>query len=53
LDKLASNIAFGRDVAGVHWRSDAVEGLRLGEAVALSLLQDTPGCLNESLEAFP
>jgi hypothetical protein len=40
INKLASNIAIGRDFAGIHWRSDAEEGLRLGEAVALSILRD-------------
>jgi hypothetical protein len=40
IDKLASNIAMGRDFAGIHWRSDAEEGIRLGEAVALSILRD-------------
>ena len=39
LDKLASNIALGRDFAGVHWRSDGVEGLKLGEEVAIRLLE--------------
>ena len=34
LNKLASNIALGRDAAGAHWRSDASEGIKLGEAVA-------------------
>jgi hypothetical protein len=40
LDKLASNIALGRDFAGIHWRSDGVEGLRLGEAVAIEVLEE-------------
>ena len=40
LDKLAGNIAYGRNFAGLHWRSDAVEGLRLGEAVAVSVLEE-------------
>ncbi|MBW3670203.1 MAG: vanadium-dependent haloperoxidase, partial [Acidobacteria bacterium] len=40
LNKLASNIAFGRDMAGLHWRSDGIAGLRLGEEVALSVLAD-------------
>jgi membrane-associated phospholipid phosphatase len=43
IDKLASNIAFGRNFAGIHWRSDAEEGMRLGEAVALSILRDQGG----------
>jgi membrane-associated phospholipid phosphatase len=38
LNKLASNISLGRDVAGVHWRSDGIEGLKLGEAVATKVL---------------
>ena len=40
IDKLASNIALARNFAGIHWRSDAEEGLRLGEKVAISLLRD-------------
>jgi hypothetical protein len=40
INKLASNIAQARDIAGVHWRSDADHGLRLGEMVAISILRD-------------
>ena len=40
LNKLASNVAIGRDTAGVHWRSDGIEGLHLGETVGISVLQD-------------
>jgi hypothetical protein len=40
LDKLAENIAFGRNFGGIHWRSDAIEGLRLGEAYALAYLRE-------------
>jgi hypothetical protein len=40
LNKLASNISYGRDAAGVHWRSDGKEGLKLGEEVAIHLLRD-------------
>ena len=40
LDKLASNIALGRDFAGVHWRSDGAAGLELGEMVAIELLRE-------------
>ena len=40
LNKLAANIALGRDAAGVHWRSDSIEGLFLGETVALGVLAD-------------
>ena len=40
LNKLASNIALGRNIAGVHWRADGDDGLVLGERMALGLLQD-------------
>jgi hypothetical protein len=40
LNKLASNIAIGRNWAGIHWRSDATEGLKLGEEVAVRLMQE-------------
>jgi hypothetical protein len=40
LDKLASNIALARNFAGVHYRSDGEDGIRLGEAVAIRYLQD-------------
>lgn len=39
LDKLASNIAIARNFAGVHYRSDAREGLYLGEQVGIDLLE--------------
>lgn len=40
LNKLAANIGLGRDYAGIHWRSDTTESLKLGEAVAISILQN-------------
>ncbi|MFN0088048.1 MAG: vanadium-dependent haloperoxidase [Blastocatellia bacterium] len=52
LDKLASNVALGRNFAGVHWRSDATESLKLGEAIAIGILQDYKGCYNERFEGF-
>lgn len=39
LNKLAANVAIARNLAGVHWRSDAHEGMLLGEAVAISCLR--------------
>jgi hypothetical protein len=47
LNKLASNIARGRNIAGVHWHSDAVQAILLGEQVAISILQDVKQTLNE------
>ena len=42
-----SNIATGRNIAGVHWRSDAVESYKLGEAVAIAILKDHAITFNE------
>jgi hypothetical protein len=47
LDKLASNIALARNIAGVHWRSDATASLRLGEQVATDLLRAHAAALPE------
>ena len=52
LNKLASNIALGRDAGGVHYRSDGVEGLNLGEAVALSMLRDLATIYHEEFPGF-
>lgn len=40
LNKLASNISIGRNMAGVHYYSDYIESLRLGELVALGILEE-------------
>jgi hypothetical protein len=52
LNKLASNIAFGRDTAGVNYRSDEIQGLKLGEAVAISILTDFNATYNENFAGF-
>lgn len=52
LNKLAANISFGRNAAGVHWRSDAIEGLKLGEAVAMSIMNEEGKCFSENFKGF-
>lgn len=52
LNKMASNVALGRNTAGVHWRSDGTESLLLGEALAISILQDQRACYNEQFNGF-
>ncbi len=47
LNKLASNVAMARDFAGVHWRSDCIESIKLGERVALYFLSDYVQTYNE------
>ena len=52
LNKLASNVATGRNIAGVHWRSDAIESMRVGEALAISILRDQRKLYNENFGGF-
>ncbi len=47
LNKVASNVATGRNIAGMHWRSDAWASMRLGQKVAISLLQEQTKIHNE------
>lgn len=48
LNKLASNIALGRDAAGVHYRQDGIQGLFLGEQVAIELLREMATATSEA-----
>jgi hypothetical protein len=52
LNKLASNISTGRNIAGVHWRSDARESMKLGETVAIAILRDQRASFNERFSGF-
>ncbi len=52
LNKLGSNISLGRDAAGVHYRSDGIEGLKLGEAAAISMLRDVAATVHEQFSGF-
>jgi len=52
LDKLAFNVAMGRDWAGIHYRSDAEQGIKLGEDVAISILQDLVQTFTEDFAGF-
>ncbi len=52
LNKIASNVALGRNTAGVHWRSDGTESLKLGEQIAINLLREQRACYNEIFNGF-
>ena len=52
IDKLASNVAIGRVIGGVHWRSDSIQGMNLGEQCAIAVLQDMRRTWNESFAGF-
>ena len=47
LNKLAENVAMGRSMGGVHWRTDNTRSLALGEAIAAELLADITTDANE------
>jgi hypothetical protein len=52
LNKLATNYAMGRIIEGFHWRSDGIEGLKLGETVAIGILADERGTFTETFGGF-
>jgi PAP2 superfamily len=52
LNKLASNISLGRLAGGVHYRTDGTEGVKLGEAIALSILRDLATTYHEEFPGF-
>ena len=47
LNKVAANISIGRNGAGVHWRSDYAESVRLGEQIAIEVLREQKDTFNE------
>jgi hypothetical protein len=52
LNKLASNVSLGRLAGGVHYRTDGVEGVKLGEEIALSILRDAATIYHEVFQGF-
>lgn len=52
INKLANNIALGRDWAGVHYRSDGVDGLDVGEQQAIAMLRDYSTTYREEFDGF-
>jgi len=52
LNKLASNCTLARDTAGVHYRQDGEQGIRLGEQVGLALLSEFRSLYPEPFDGF-
>jgi hypothetical protein len=52
INKLAFNIAMARNWSGIHFRSDDVAGLHLGEQVGISVLQDLARTFSEDFKGF-
>lgn len=48
LNKVASNIAIGRDWAGVHYFTDYLESIRMGEQIAIGILEEQKLTYNEN-----
>ena len=44
LNKLAANISIGRNMAGVHFFSDYYDSLRMGEEIAIGILEEQALC---------
>ncbi len=54
LNKLACNIAFGRNWAGIHYRADAIRGILLGETIAIYYMKDILSTMVENnLDSTP
>ncbi|HEY9232928.1 MAG TPA: vanadium-dependent haloperoxidase, partial [Blastocatellia bacterium] len=49
LNKVATNVGFGRNGAGIHWRSDAINSLKLGEEVTICILQEQKASYNDNV----
>jgi len=49
---LAVNIAIGRNIAGVYWRSDAAASLKLDEEVAICILKNQRVTFNKDFHGF-
>jgi hypothetical protein len=47
LNKLAANIGNGRNMGGVHYRTDYKEAFTLGETIAIGILRDQKPTTNE------
>jgi hypothetical protein len=52
LNKLAANVAIGRNFAGIHYRSDYTESLKLGEEIAMSILEDQRSMYAEEFSGY-
>ena len=49
INKIASNMSIGRNMAGVHYRSDGDKGLQFGEKVAIQYFKDLRDMQNEEI----
>jgi len=45
-------MTFGRNFAGIQWRSDGIEGMKLGETLAIGILTDLKATYHEQFKGF-
>jgi hypothetical protein len=50
LNKLCSNISIGRNMASVHYFTDYIESIRLGEQIACGILEEQAVCFPEDFQ---
>lgn len=53
LNKLAYNVSMGRGWAGIHYRTDMIYGLKLGEQIAIEYMNDILSTWVENYENTP
>jgi hypothetical protein len=49
INKLMSNMSYGRDFAGVHFRFDGEQGINLGEKIAIDWFIDNAAQSNKNI----
>jgi hypothetical protein len=52
LNKMAHNVSLGRDAGGVHYRSDGIQGMWLGEALVITVLCDYSQTYRERFSGY-
>ncbi len=52
LNKLCSNITFGRNILGVHYRADSEQGNHVGEECAIRILAEQQGTIPQAYNPF-
>jgi hypothetical protein len=52
LNKLMHNLTHGRDMSGVHWRADGIEGNRQGEEMAIRWMREQHATYPEPFLGF-
>ena len=52
LNKLAWNIGWARCVGGIHWRSDVIEGNKLGQQASIGIMRDMKTAYREPYSGY-